>query len=172
MPALGFEQSDMPVWALQQAWPKGREAMNDAKGPLGAVSMAATTLYVSDFDKAVDWYRDKLGLQPTTVGTDGSRYAAYLLGGAFVVLEPIEAALEAVGPGAESTTVNLIVQDDPAVVRDALIARGVVCGPLRESPGYISFLMRDPDRNRFYVTRPHSSQAEASVRRAIDQSSG
>ena len=150
--------------------PKVREEMNGA-GPLGAVSMAATTMYVSDIDKAIDWYRDKLGLEPAMVGTDKHRHAAYVLGGAFIVLEPIEAALEAAGPGAESTTVNLIVEDDPAVIRDALMARGVVCGRLLESPGFVSFLMRDLNRNRFYITRPHSSQAQESVRRAIEDSS-
>ena len=145
--------------------------MSSAEGPLGVVNMIATTLYVSDIDKAIDWYRDKLGLEPTTTGTDGFRFAAYLLGGVFVVLEPIEAALEPAGPGAESTTVNLIVENDPAAVHEALVARGVVCGPLEESPGYVSFLMRDLDGNRFYVTRPHSSEAQESVRRSIEESS-
>jgi catechol 2,3-dioxygenase-like lactoylglutathione lyase family enzyme len=145
--------------------------MSSAEGPLGVVNMAATTLYVSDIDKAIDWYGDKLGLEPAMAGTDDFRYAGYLLGGVFVVLEPIEAAVEAVGPGAESTTVNVIVENDPAVVRDALMARGVACGPLGESPGYVSFLMRDLDGNRFYVTRAHSSEAQASVGRAIEESS-
>jgi catechol 2,3-dioxygenase-like lactoylglutathione lyase family enzyme len=98
--------------------------MSSAEGPLGVVKMAATTLYVSDLDKAIDWYRDKLGLEPAMPGTDEFRFAGYLVGGVFVVLEPIEAAVEAVGPGAESTTVNLIVENDPAVVREALMARG------------------------------------------------
>jgi catechol 2,3-dioxygenase-like lactoylglutathione lyase family enzyme len=146
--------------------------MSSAEGSLGVVTMAATTLYVSDIDKAIDWYRDKLGLEPAMAGTDEFRYAGYLLGGVFVVLEPIEAALESVGPGAESTTVNIIVENDPAAVHDALVGRGVACGPLGESPGYVSFLMRDLDGNRFYVTRPHSSRAQSSVRRAIEESSG
>ena len=51
-----------------------------------------------------------------------------------------------------------------------LLRRGVVCGPLVESPGYLSFLMRDRDGNRFYVTRPRSSEAQASVRRATESS--
>jgi catechol 2,3-dioxygenase-like lactoylglutathione lyase family enzyme len=145
--------------------------MSNAERPFGAVKMAATTFYVSDIDKAIDWYRHKLGLEPTTTGTDGHRFAGYLLGGVFVVLEPIEAALEPAGPGAESTTLNLIVENDPAAVHEALVARGVVCGPLRESPGFLSFLMRDLDGNRFYVTRPHSSEAQESVRRSIEESS-
>jgi catechol 2,3-dioxygenase-like lactoylglutathione lyase family enzyme len=149
----------------------GDEAMSNAGGPLGEIGMAATTLYVSDIDQALNWYREKLGLEPAMSGSDGHRYAGYLLGGSIVVLEPIEAALESAGPGAESTTVNLVVEDKPAVVRDALLARGVVCGDLVESPGFSSFLMRDLDGNRFYVTRPFSSQGADSVRRAIEDAS-
>jgi catechol 2,3-dioxygenase-like lactoylglutathione lyase family enzyme len=145
--------------------------MSIAESPLGAVAMAATSLYVSDIDKAVEWYRDKLGLEPHMPGTDGDRYAGYLLGGAIVVLEPIEAALESAGPGAESTTVNLVVEREPAVVRDALLARGVECGSLVESPGFLSFLIRDLDGNRFYVTKPRSAQGQESVRRAVEESS-
>ena len=145
--------------------------MSKAEGPLGQVGRAATSLYVSDIDRAINWYRDKLGLEPAMNGSDGHRYAGYLLGGVFVVLEPIEAALESAGPGAESTTVNLLVESEPAAVRDALVARGVVCGSLVESPGFLSFLMRDLDGNRFYVTRPLSSLGEASVRRAPKEAS-
>jgi len=144
--------------------------MSSAEGPLGVVNMAATTLYVASLDTAIDWYREKLGLEPAMAGTDALRHAAYLFGSAIVVLEPIEAALEATAPGAESTTINVIVENDPILVRDELLARGVVCGPLVESPGYLSFLMRDLDGNRFYVTRPRSSEAQASVRRATESS--
>jgi catechol 2,3-dioxygenase-like lactoylglutathione lyase family enzyme len=133
--------------------------------------MAATTLYVSDIDQAINWYREKLGLEPAMDGSDGHPYAVYLLGGTFVVLEPIEAALESAGPGAESTTVNLVIDGQPAAVRDTLLARGVVCGGLVESPGFSSFLIRDLDGNRFYVTRPLSSQGAESVRRAMKEAS-
>lgn len=146
--------------------------MSSGEGPLGSVSMVATTLYVTDFDKAINWYRDKLGLEPAMAGTDGHRYAGYLLGGSFVVLEPIEAAIESVGPGAESTTVNVVIESDPAVVYDVLLARGVACTGLVESPGYVSFLLRDLDGNRFYVTRPRTSEAQESVRRAVEDSTG
>jgi hypothetical protein len=105
-------------------------------------------------------------------GTDGHRYAGYLLGGSYVVLEPIEAAVESVGPGSESTTVNVVIEDDPAVVYDALVERGVACTALLESPGFVSFLMRDLDGNRFYVTRPRSTEAQESVRRAVEEPSG
>ena len=133
---------------------------------LGPVTLAATSLYVADLDRAVEWYRQKLGVDPAVVGADGDRYASYLLGGVFVVLEPVEAALESAGPGAESTTINLLVEREPSVVRQGLLAKGVVCGPLVESPGFSSFLVRDLDGNRFYVTRPRSAQGQASVERA------
>jgi catechol 2,3-dioxygenase-like lactoylglutathione lyase family enzyme len=129
--------------------------MADAGGPLGMIEMAATSLYVSDIDAAVAWYEEKFGLQPAMAGTDGHRYASYLMGGAFVVLEPREAALEAPTPGPEATTVNLIVDRDPALVREDLVGRGVPCSELVASPHYLSFLVRDLDGNRFYVTRPH-----------------
>ena len=135
-------------------------------GPLGTVTLAATSLYVADLDAAVAWYRDVLGLEPAVLGRDGDRYASYLLGGVFVVLEPVTAALEAAGPGGESTTVNLLVDRDPAEVRLELLGRGVVCGPLVTSPGFSSFLVRDLDGNRFYVTRPASDEGRRAVESA------
>jgi catechol 2,3-dioxygenase-like lactoylglutathione lyase family enzyme len=146
--------------------------MNVAAGSLGKISMAATTLYVSDLDNAIGWYRDKLGLEPATTGADEFRFAGYLLGGVFVVLEPLEAAAEPEGAGGGNTTVNLIVEDDPAALYDSLLARGVHCSSLGESPGFVSFLLRDLDGNRFYVTRPHSSEAQERVQSSIAESSG
>ncbi len=130
--------------------------MSDAPSPLGKIELAATSFYVDDIDDAVRWYEEKLGLQPAMAGTDGHRYASFVLGGSFVVLEPREAALEAPEPGPEWTTVNLIVDRDPAEVRDELMGRGVPCGELVRSPHYLSFLVRDLAGNRFYVTRPHA----------------
>lgn len=133
--------------------------------PLGSVQLAATSLYVTDLDKAVAWYREKLGWEPMASGVDTHRYAAYLVGGTTVVLEPREAAMEPAEPGHESTTINLVVDRDPSEVRDDLIERGVSCGGLVPSPNYSSFLVRDLDGNRFYVTRPITAEAQ----RALDE---
>ena len=46
-----------------------------------------------------------------------------------------------------------MVDRDPAEVLADLMARGVTCGEVVHS-GYVSFLMRDLDGNRFYVSRP------------------
>jgi catechol 2,3-dioxygenase-like lactoylglutathione lyase family enzyme len=128
--------------------------MADDEGPLGAVDLAATTMYVVDLDVAVDWYRTVLGLRPLMVGTDGHRYATFQIGGALVVLEPIEAAIEPADPGSESTTVNLIVKRDAHQVREDLVRRGAGCSEIVDSPHYKSFLLRDQDGNRFYVAQP------------------
>jgi hypothetical protein len=48
------------------------------------------------------------------VGTDGHRYATYQPAGALVGLEPIEAAIDAAPPGAESTTINVLVEGSSA----------------------------------------------------------
>ena len=137
--------------------------MADGQGPLGRIGLAATTFYVSDLDAAVAWYRDNLGLEPQTLAADGE-YASYLIGGSILVLEPRTAALEAAAPGSESTTVNLVVDRDPANVRSDLVQCGVECGEIADSLHYRSFLVRDLDRNRFYVTRPATDAANTDVK--------
>jgi hypothetical protein len=132
--------------------------------PLGDVEVVATTLYASDLDRAVAWYEEKLGWCPTMLGSDGDRYAAYMVAGTLIVLEPLEAALEPAAPGHESSTVNLVVQREPREIREELVQRGVVCSDLVESPTYVSFLIRDGDGNRYYVARPVSQEARDAVR--------
>jgi catechol 2,3-dioxygenase-like lactoylglutathione lyase family enzyme len=133
--------------------------MTDVEGPLGTVGLLAVTLYVSDLDTAIAWYAERLALEPLSLGKDGHRFASFLIGGAIVVLEPIEAALEPKEPGSESTTLNVVTERDPAEVRAELVRRGVSCGEIVSSPNYSSFLMRDLDGNRFYVTRAHTDAA-------------
>lgn len=125
---------------------------------LGTIEMVATSLYVSDLDAATVWYSDKLGLVPVSVAADGHPYAAFVIGGAVVVLEPIEAALEATDLSTGNTTLNVLVDRDPAAVRAELIERDVTCGELVVSPNFVSFLMRDLCGNRFYVARPATDE--------------
>lgn len=146
--------------------------MGASAEPLGKVALAAITFYVTDLDVAVAWYEDTLGWKPVSLGADAERYASYVVGGSILVLEPRTAALEAAAPGSESTTVNLLVERDPAEVREDLLGRGVVCGPLVASPHYRSFLIRDLDGNRFYVSRPATEQAARDVVEAATTTSG
>ena len=133
--------------------------MTDDSGPLGNIGLAATTFYVADLDGAVDWYREMLGLEPMTMGSDAERYAAFLVGGTILVLEPRSAAIDAAAPGAESTTINLVVDKDPRAIHVELTRRGVVCSAVVDSPHYSSFLVRDLEGNRFYVSRPVTAVA-------------
>lgn len=128
---------------------------------LGTIGVAATSLYVADLDAAIRWYEGVLDLKTSTVGADGDRHAVFELGGALIVLEPIEAAIEPVRPGAENATVNLVVDLDPADVRTELLRRGVRCSEIVDSRGYRSFLIRDPDGNRFYVAQARTNQEHA-----------
>lgn len=127
-------------------------------GVLGEVTMAATSMYVADLDTAVEWYREMLDLEPVSLGTDRHPYATYSFNGALVVLEPLVALYEGGGAtGSGATSVNLVVDRDPAEVRADLVARGVDCSEIVES-NFSSFLVRDPDGNRFYVTAPLAKQ--------------
>jgi catechol 2,3-dioxygenase-like lactoylglutathione lyase family enzyme len=130
--------------------------------PLGTIGLVAVTLYVADLDAALAWYAEKFGLEPMSVGEDGHRFAAFSMGGSIVVLEPIEAALEATAPGSETTTLNVMIDRDPADAREELLSRGVSCGGLVFS-NYVSFLVRDLDGNRFYVSRPSTADAQHAV---------
>jgi catechol 2,3-dioxygenase-like lactoylglutathione lyase family enzyme len=127
--------------------------MADDDGPIGPIEMAAATLYAADLDAAVEWYAAKLGLTPLSFGKDGHAYAVFQMGASIVVLEPIEAALEPSPPGSESTTINLVVKRNADGIRADLLAKGVSCGEIVESPGFRSFLIRDLDGNRYYVAR-------------------
>jgi catechol-2,3-dioxygenase len=132
------------------------------ESPLGNVSLVAVTLYVSDLDKALAWYDEVLGLTPMNEGSDGHRFAAFSIGGVIVVLEPIEAALEPAPRGSENTTLNVMVDRDPVVVRDELVARGVACSDIVVS-NFVSFLARDLDGNRFYISRAAHPEAQRGV---------
>jgi catechol 2,3-dioxygenase-like lactoylglutathione lyase family enzyme len=138
--------------------------MDDIQSPLGTVDAAVTSLYVADLQAAIRWYETALGLQPVSVANGGVHpHAAYHLGRSLVVLEPIRAALEPVELGAENTTINLLVRREASQVRQELLRRGVRCSEMADSPHYSSFLIRDLDGNRFYVSQPLSVEAQQDV---------
>jgi hypothetical protein len=56
--------------------------------------------------------------------------------------------------------VNLVVDKDPRAIHDSLTRRGVVCSAIVDSPHYSSFLVRDLEGNRFYVSRPITAEAQ------------
>jgi catechol 2,3-dioxygenase-like lactoylglutathione lyase family enzyme len=131
--------------------------MSDPVGSaLGPVAMAAATLYVADLDASVTWYREAIGLEPLERTEDDFPYARYRIGGLTLVLEPIDAATDPIDSAQTGgAAINLVIERDPASVRAALVDRGVGCTELRRSPRFASFLVRDPDGHRLYITRAH-----------------
>lgn len=140
-------------------------------GPLGNLSMAADSLYVSDLDASIAWYRDTLGLVPIFEGTDEHRYATYQVGGFLFVLEPTQALWKGNGvTGSGAATINLVTDRSPADIREELAGKQVECSDIVDSPGFSSFLFTDPDGNRFYVTCPRTKKAKAEVDTAVSGS--
>lgn len=138
----------------------GDPANSRSSAGLGPVIAAAVTLYVRDLDASIDWYRDVLGLEPASVSQDEFPYARYHVGGLAFVLEPAHAATD---PHDSDRTgaaaVNLVVERQPAAIRAELADRGVSCTELKTSPRFETFLVRDPDGHRIYVTKPTGPRA-------------
>ena len=122
---------------------------------LGPILAAAVTLYVRDLDASVSWYRDVLGLEPASVSEDEFAYARYRSGGLAFVLEPASAATDpSDSDRTGGTALNLVVDRDPSAIRAELIELGVACTEVKVSPRFTTFLVRDPDGHRIYVTQP------------------
>jgi catechol 2,3-dioxygenase-like lactoylglutathione lyase family enzyme len=135
----------------------------DIQSPLGPIDIAPTSLYVADFAAAIRWYEDALGLQPVSIGDEIHPFAAFQLGASLIVLEPIEEAWEPAPPGSGNATINILVSRDASEIRQELLRRGVRCSEMANTVHYHSFLIRDPDGNRFYISQPVSQQAEENV---------
>ena len=71
--------------------------------------------------------------------------------------------LEPTVPASENTTINLLVRRDASEVRAELLSRGVRCTDMVDTPQFSSFLLRDLDGNRFYVSQPLSDDAQRRV---------
>jgi catechol 2,3-dioxygenase-like lactoylglutathione lyase family enzyme len=128
---------------------------DDPPGSLGPIAAAAVTLYVRDLDASIEWYADTLGLTPVSVSHDEFAYARFVAAELAFVLEPAHAATDPVDSDRTgAAALNLVVERDPAEVRASLVARGVACTALKRSPRFATFLVRDPDGHRIYVTRP------------------
>ena len=137
--------------------------MTEIQNPLGPIDIAPTSLYVADFDASIRWYEDALGLQPVSTGDEIHPFAAYMLGPSLIVLEPIAEAWEPAPPGSGNATINILVSRDASEIRQELVRRGVRCSEMANTIHYHSFLIRDLDGNRFYVSQPVSQQAEENV---------
>ena len=120
-------------------------------------SMVATVVRVRDVAASVRWYREKIGLEPIHVGTDGPDHpiATYAIAGSVVTLWQLPSGQARVAEDNDRNTyVVVVIKDDLEPARQALIEKGVEVGEVRRSANNEFVWFRDPDGNRFELTRP------------------
>jgi catechol 2,3-dioxygenase-like lactoylglutathione lyase family enzyme len=120
-------------------------------------SMVATVVRVRDVAASVRWYREKLGLEPIHVGTDGpdDPIATYAIAGSVVTLWQLPSGQARVAEDNDRNTyVVVVMKDDLEPARQALIENGVEVGEVRRSANNEFVWFHDPDGNRFELSRP------------------
>ncbi|MGZ6974225.1 MAG: VOC family protein [Acidimicrobiia bacterium] len=123
--------------------------------PLDSIELAAVVVRVRDIAASVDWWRTGLGIEPMYVGSDGEHPVAALpFGGLTVSLWQLpEGDTRNPEENDRNSYVVCTVRDEPADIRDALAARGVDVGALKQSSHFDFFWFQDPDGNRSEVSR-------------------
>ncbi|MGC9521329.1 MAG: VOC family protein [Anaerolineae bacterium] len=125
--------------------------------------LAHVCFTVSDLDRAVEFYRDQLGLKEAFdfVNDEGYRHGIYLHLGGRNFLELFEGTLEAAAAGQSFRHICLEV-DDIETTAKALRERGVEVSPtkLGRDQSYQAWIT-DPDGNRIELHQytPESWQA-------------
>lgn len=123
-------------------------------------SMVATILRVRDVAASVQWYREKLGLEPIHVGDDGPEHpiAAYSIAGATVSFWQLPAGQTRDRKDNDRNSYVVAVMKTPLEpVRQALIDRGVEVDEIRRSAHNEFVWFYDPDGNRLELSRSASS---------------
>ena len=114
---------------------------------MSAMRIGYVNVFVSDFDRAVEFYQNIIGLE-LTMREDQLGYASFVAGPvSFAVAETEDSAL--VG---KHTGIGFIVEDLDAAYAD-LVAKGVHFDmpPTKQPWGGTLALMKDPDGNVFYL---------------------
>jgi catechol 2,3-dioxygenase-like lactoylglutathione lyase family enzyme len=122
-----------------------------------SASMVSTVLRVRDVAASVDWYRDKLGLEPVRVGADGAEQpiAVYDIAGSLVSLWQLPEGRTRVLLDNDTNTYVVVVADTGLKpLRHALDERGVDVGEIQRSADNEFFWFHDLDDNRFELSRP------------------
>jgi catechol 2,3-dioxygenase-like lactoylglutathione lyase family enzyme len=120
-------------------------------------SMVSTIVRVRDVAASVAWYREKLGLEPIHVGSDGPdhRIAVYTIAGAVVSMWQLPAGQTRVrAENDRNSYVVVVMNDDLEHVRTALLGRGVDVGEVRRSANHEFVWFHDLDGNRFELSQP------------------
>jgi catechol 2,3-dioxygenase-like lactoylglutathione lyase family enzyme len=130
-------------------------------GIFDQASMVATILRVRDVAASVQWYREKLGLEPMHVGSDGPDHpiAAYTIAGSVVSLWQLPPGqARATEDNDRNTYVVVVMNGGLEPARRALIERGVDIGEIRRSENNEFVWFHDLDGNRWELSRPLPSR--------------
>ena len=119
---------------------------------MSELTVGYVNIFVSDFDRAVEFYCETLGLQLNS-REDDFGYASFSAGSvSFGVAQTDDS-----GYVGRHTGVGFIVADIDATYTE-LVAKGVEFDmpPTKQPWGGILALMKDPDGNIFYLDPGHS----------------
>jgi catechol 2,3-dioxygenase-like lactoylglutathione lyase family enzyme len=125
-------------------------------GVFDGATMVSTILRVRDVAASVIWYREKLGLEPVHVGSDGPDhpFAAYSIAGSVVSLWQLPVGRTRVLLDNDTNTyVVVVTNNELETVRRTLAGRGVEVGDVRRSANNEFLWFLDLDDNRFEVSR-------------------
>jgi catechol 2,3-dioxygenase-like lactoylglutathione lyase family enzyme len=120
------------------------------------VTSGSTVVRVVDRDRAVEWFRQVLDLEPVLVADDGVGHpiAVYRLAG-------LQFALWQLPPGStrlrEENRRNSFLSfthPDPRAVHTQLATTRVDVSPFSESEHHAFFYFYDPDGNRYEIASP------------------
>ena len=126
-------------------------------GIFDGASMVTTIVRVRDIAASVVWFREKLGLEPIHVGSDGPDHpiAVYDIGGVVVSLWQLPPGQERVREHNDRNSyVCAVMNGDLEPVHRTLVERGVDVGEIRRSANHEFVWVHDPDGNRFELSRP------------------
>jgi catechol-2,3-dioxygenase len=126
----------------------------------GNASMVTTILRVRDVAASVVWYREKLGLEPIHVGSDGPDHpiASYAIAGALVSLWQLPPDHSRVREHNDlNSYVCAVTTNELESARQSLVERGVDVGEIRRSANHEFVWFHDLDGNRFELSRPLAS---------------
>ena len=132
--------------------------------------MLATIIRVRDVAASVEWYRDKLDLDPLHVGSDGPNHpiAAFAIAGSVISLWQLPPGSRRPRADADHNTyVVAVVNGDLEAQRQTLESRGVEVGELRRSANNEFFWFYDPDGNRFELSRPLTAEYRETATRIV-----
>jgi aminoglycoside 6'-N-acetyltransferase I len=150
---LGFVETERVVYFLRRL--DGRVDSGDINAGIAPLRLQTARLFVRDLARALDFYRDRLGLSLVAGGAEAG-WCVFDAGGLTLVVEPVPADAPAEDQGLVGRFTGLsFTVDDVRATHAALVARGVVFSGAPEAQGWggVIATLRDPDGNELQIAQ-------------------